>query len=198
MSQIHRDYFNAMAPNWEARIASDRDLRPLLERFGVGPGDHIMDLGCGTGRTTRLLRQMVAPGGHLYAVDLAEAMLRQGRSLLASKAVSWVCADGLLCPFKTGRMDKVLLFSAFPHFLSSDALLAEIHRVLRPGGGRLLVLHTANHDALNAFHRGLQGPVSEDQLPPAVVLAAELVQAGFHTLTVEETQDLYWVEARTP
>ena len=140
---------------------------------------------------------MVAPGGHLYAVDLAEAMLRQGRSLLPSRAVSWVCADGLLCPFKTGRMDKVLLFSALPHFASPGVLLAELRRVLRPGG-RLLVLHTADHASLNAFHRGLQGPVSQDHLPPAVVLAAELVQTGFHTLAVKEEPGLYWVEARTP
>ena len=197
MTRAHRTYFNGLAPQWGTKDNRDQALPIFLERFGVTPGDRVLDLGCGTGRATQILREMVAPGGHVFAVDLAEEMLKQGRPRLRSRAVSWLCADGHHCPIRDGRLDKVLILSAFPHFASPDCLISEMRRVLRPGG-RLLVLHTHDHATLNAFHGELGEPVSGDTLPPAPVLAAWLVQAGFHTLAVEEEPGHYWVEARTP
>jgi SAM-dependent methyltransferase len=102
----------------------------LAARLGLGPGRTVVDLAAGTGKLTRPL---LATGAEVVAVEpVAEmrAVLPAGARALDG------AAEGM--PLTDGSADAVVVAQAF-HWFDGDAALAEIHRVLRPGGALALV-----------------------------------------------------------
>jgi ubiquinone/menaquinone biosynthesis C-methylase UbiE len=197
MPEGHRQYFNGLAPQWHAMAPEFPRLRESLARFGVAPGDRVLDLGAGTGKTTFELSDLVGAKGRVTCLDFAEHMLVEGKKMDGRKNVDFLCADACRLPVKDSGVDKILVFSAFPHFSEPREAVREMARVLKPGG-RILILHATSSGILNAFHASLQGPVSGDVLPEAEETAGLLEQAGLKRRSVEEKDDLYWVEAERP
>lgn len=114
---------------WDAaylrvRRGEGRRLR-RLRAFGFSPEWRILDYGCGDGINTRLLAQL---GCHrVVSMDYSLRLLRVGRPPRP------VVADGTRMPFADGAFDVVLVDGVL-HHLDARAALAEIARVLRPGG----------------------------------------------------------------
>jgi SAM-dependent methyltransferase len=110
----------------------------------------IVDVGCGDGMCTELTAARAGEaGGHLVVgVDWAEGPLKQA----AERGLTLVrgSLDGGL-PLASGSVDVVILSEVVEHLVDTDGGLAELHRVLRPGGH--LVLSTPNLAAW--FNRGL-------------------------------------------
>jgi len=105
----------------------------LLERRGVvGRGRRVLDLACGSGRHAQALE---AAGALVTGVDLSMVQLRSARSRGLARLAQ---ADMRIIPIRTGSMDAVVnLFTSFGYFDTDDehaAVLAEVGRVLRPGG----------------------------------------------------------------
>ena len=105
----------------------------LIGRLGLGPGTRACDVGAGTGKLTRLL---VAEGAAVVAVEPSPAM----RSTLeaAVRSVTVVDATAERLPLADEDFDLVTVGQAFHWFRPTEAL-AEIARVLRPGGGLAIV-----------------------------------------------------------
>ena len=102
----------------------------LTERLALGPGRRVLDLAAGTGKLTRPL---LAIGADVTAVEpVAEmrARIGPGAEVLDGTAEAIPLADG--------SVDAVTVAQAF-HWFAGEAALAEIHRVLRPGGTLALV-----------------------------------------------------------
>lgn len=196
MSATHRDYFNTLAPEWETKMPMSPEFSDYLKRFGIAAGDHVLDIGAGTGRMTRLLTDAVGPGGCVVAQDIARNMLTEIQRLL-HKPIPLVCDDVHALAYPESTFDKVLCFSAFPHFIDQQTALYEMIRVLKPGG-RLLILHNRSSALLNAFHATLNHPVNQDRLPSASDLSQWMRKLALLPVRVEETDDLYWVEAVKP
>jgi ubiquinone/menaquinone biosynthesis C-methylase UbiE len=100
-------------------------LEHLGRRLELGPGRTVIDLAAGTGKLTRAL---LASGSEVIAVEPVAAM----RGALPKEAT---VLDGTAerIPVAAGAADAVTVGQAF-HWFDGDAALAEIHRVLRPGG----------------------------------------------------------------
>jgi SAM-dependent methyltransferase len=100
-------------------------LRPL------GPFGRGLDVCCGTGAGLRVLRSVCR--GPVAGADFSAGMLAQARR--AHPGAGWVRADARALPF-TAAFDLAVSFGALGHFLPADrpALLAGVHRALRPGG----------------------------------------------------------------
>ena len=109
----------------------------------------IVDVGCGDGMCTELTAELAREDGHHVAgVDWAAAPLKQA----AERGLTLVRGSletGL--PFASGSVDVVILSEVVEHLVDPDGGLAELYRVLRPGGH--LVLSTPNLAAW--FNRGL-------------------------------------------
>jgi SAM-dependent methyltransferase len=104
-------------------------LRDWLSRdLGLGPGRTCVDLGAGTGKFTRLV---VATGARTLAVEPVAAMRDQLRAGLPGVEVVDAAAQAL--PLADGSVDGVVCAQAF-HWFAGPEALAEIHRILRPGG----------------------------------------------------------------
>src|SRR5690242_2961667 len=94
-----------------------------------------LDIGCGTGRYTRLLRRLLPEGSRLVACDVSAAMLAQltaGDHAQAGGVVPLLSAAEEL-PLQTASVDLVTAFNCVHHF-DLARFLAGVARVLRPGG----------------------------------------------------------------
>lgn len=114
-----------------------------LRYAGLKPGEHVLDVGCGTGVLTRLAGKIVGPTGRAIGIDPGPKMIAIARNNAAqekSHAEFWLAAIEDL-PFGDNRFDCVLS-SFMIHHLPPDLKLkglTEVYRVLKPGG-RLLVV----------------------------------------------------------
>jgi demethylmenaquinone methyltransferase/2-methoxy-6-polyprenyl-1,4-benzoquinol methylase len=104
-------------------------------------GDRVLDLAGGTGDLARAFAPLVGAGGLVLHTDINEAMLRQGRSRLLDEGVlvpAMIC-DAERLPLPSGAFDLVSVAFGLRNMTHKELALAEMARVLRPGG-RLLVL----------------------------------------------------------
>jgi ubiquinone/menaquinone biosynthesis C-methylase UbiE len=176
----------------------------------LGPvaGRRVLELGCGAASGARWL---ATQGADVVAVDLSAGMLRHAAAAAARSGVRVPLAqcDAMALPFADGAFDIVFTaFGAVPFVDDSAAVMREVHRVLRPGGGwvfstthpmRWIFLDEPGEDGLVAVHSYFdRRPYVEfDAAGTAVYVehhrtlgdrVRELVRAGFALLDVVEPE----------
>ena len=109
-----------------------------VEHALIKPGDSVLDVGCGTGAVTLMAKARAGKDGHVYGIDPAPEMIAVARSKAARKGLEIDYRLGVieLLPFPDASMD-VVTSSLMVHHLPDDLKvrgLAEIYRVLKPGG----------------------------------------------------------------
>ena len=121
-------------------------LHRAWKAFAVGiarprPGERILDIAAGSGDLARALAKRVGPGGEVWLTDINRRMLERGRDRLidAGVLVPAVQCDGERLPFAGESFDCVTVAFGLRNMTHKDAALAEMRRVLKPGG-RLVVL----------------------------------------------------------
>ncbi len=107
----------------------------------VRPGQRVLDIAGGTGDLAQAFAKRVGSKGQVVHTDINEAMLRTGRDRLldAGVALPTVVCDAEQLPFASGYFDLVTVAFGLRNMTRKDAALAEMQRVLKPGG-KLLVL----------------------------------------------------------
>jgi demethylmenaquinone methyltransferase/2-methoxy-6-polyprenyl-1,4-benzoquinol methylase len=108
---------------------------------GVRPGDRVLDVAGGSGDLAHAFAKRVGPEGEVWLTDINGAMLALGRDrvLDAGLVLPVAQCDAERLPFPSGRFDCVSVAFGLRNMTRKDRALAEMRRVLRPGG-RLLVL----------------------------------------------------------
>lgn len=107
----------------------------------VRPGHQVLDIAGGTGDLALAFAKRVGPTGRVVHTDINEAMLRTGRDRLLDRGVvlPTVVCDAEHLPFPDQHFDRVSVAFGLRNMTHKDRALAEMCRVLKPGG-RLLVL----------------------------------------------------------
>ena len=129
---------------WFALRGRERQLRQrLLDLSGVGPGESVLDVGCGTGTLAILAKETVGRSGTVCGVDASAEMLARARSKAARAGVEvrFENAAAQALPFPDSSFD-LALGTMMLHHLGRAArreLAAELRRVVKPGGRVLLV-----------------------------------------------------------
>ncbi|HKI92926.1 MAG TPA: class I SAM-dependent methyltransferase [Gaiellaceae bacterium] len=100
----------------------------LIASLVGGPGKRVLDLGCRTGA----LAQYYAPGNELVGVDVDSAALERARERLGIETVHADAEDDL--PFEDASFDVVVMGEILEHLAHPAAAVANVRRVLRPGG----------------------------------------------------------------
>ena len=148
-----RRMFDRIAPVYDVMnhvmsAGLDRRWRRLTARAAVRPGDQVLDACCGTGD---LALACVAEGGRVTGLDFSEPMLERARR--KSAAVEWVAGDVLALPFEDGRFDAVTVGFGVRNVPELERGLAELRRVLRPGGRLAILEITRPRGLLAPFYR---------------------------------------------
>ncbi|MGA3158314.1 MAG: methyltransferase domain-containing protein [Steroidobacteraceae bacterium] len=117
----------------------------LADPLGVVPGATALDLGAGTGKFTRLL---VRAGATVIAIEPVAQMREQLAATLAG--VATLAATAQAMPLANASIDAVVCAQAF-HWFANPASLAEIHRVLQPGG-RLGLIWNVRDESVDWVH----------------------------------------------
>jgi demethylmenaquinone methyltransferase/2-methoxy-6-polyprenyl-1,4-benzoquinol methylase len=127
---------------WRARAA---DLAAL------GPGDSALDVACGTGDLAIELARRVGTGGEVIGSDFAEEMLERARA--KAPELQWEWGNALELPYASGRFHAATVGFGARNFSDLDRGLAEMARVVRPGG-RVVVLEitTPRRPPLSTFY----------------------------------------------
>jgi demethylmenaquinone methyltransferase/2-methoxy-6-polyprenyl-1,4-benzoquinol methylase len=142
-----RGVFDAVAPRYDLM----NDLMSLglhrawkaftLLAADLRPGQRVLDLAGGTGDLAQAFAGKVGSEGLVVHTDINPSMLRVGRDRLldAGLVLPTVVCDAEKLPFEAASFDRVSVGFGLRNMTHKDAALAEMHRVLKPGG-KLLVL----------------------------------------------------------
>lgn len=114
-------------------------IRRLRARFGDGP-IRLLDIGCGTGLFMERIREAL-PQAQVWGLDLVSGMLEQGATRWSRHQGNAlpVQGDSERLPFADGSFDAITCANSFHHYPHQDRAVAEMGRVLRPGGRLMLV-----------------------------------------------------------
>lgn len=112
----------------------------VVPQMGIRPGMQTLDLGCGTGWATRLLAS-AAPGAGAVGVDVSAEMIAKAEALhdLTSRA-RYERGRFEALEFGDAKFDRVFSMEALYYAVDLKQSIAEIHRVLKPGGVAHVVL----------------------------------------------------------
>ena len=119
----------------------------------LAPGERVLDLGSGAGTDSLVAAQMVGPDGYVTGIDMTAAMLAKARASATEMGVTnveFVEAEAEQLPFPDASFDVVISNGVIDLIPDKDAVFAELHRILAPGG-RLQIADVT-----------IQNPVSEE------------------------------------
>lgn len=110
--------------------------RAVFARLGPRPGFRALDAGCGTGEDARALAGLVIPDGLVVGVDASATMIEEARarSVASGLPVAFERADAAHLDFADASFDGCYAIRVFQHLDDPGAALAELARVVRPGG----------------------------------------------------------------
>lgn len=112
-----------------------------IARAAVRPGFKVLDIAGGTGDLARAFAKRAGPTGEVWLTDINESMLRVGRDRLIDHGVvtPTLLCDAEKIPFPSNYFDVVTVAFGLRNMTHKDAALAEMRRVIKPGG-RVMVL----------------------------------------------------------
>jgi ubiquinone/menaquinone biosynthesis C-methylase UbiE len=168
-------------------VAAQR--RALLETIAPRSGEKALDIGCGPGFVTEELARAVGPTGAVQAMDNSESSVMMTQRRCAESAnVQVQLAEATQLPYADGQFDLAVSTQVYEFIPDVQLALAELHRVLRPGGRAAIIdtdwqtilWHTTHPDRmariLKVWDEHLAHPVLPRTLGPL------LYKAGFSVL----------------
>ena len=184
----------------------DAELRRYNEHFrtaaDVRQGDHVLDIGCGAGQTTREAARATGRGGAVLGVDVSAAMLERARRLADEERldnITFECADAQTHSFAASRFDVCISRFGTMFFADPVVAFANIGRAIRPEG-RLVILVWQGREH-NEWATSIDEALTADAAPLPVTAASTfslgdlattrhiLAAAGFGNIEVADVRE---------
>lgn len=160
-------------------------VEPLLEDVGLGPGDRVLDIACGTGIVARRAKQRLGESGIVVGIDLNPQMLAVAR--VKDPSIDWREGDAGALPLRGGEQFDVVVCQQGAQFFSDRPAAAREMRRALAEGGRLGISTWRPDEEFAVLHRLREvaerrlGPIADRRhgLGEPAPLESELRDAGF-------------------
>jgi arsenite methyltransferase len=158
----------------------------VLDALQLQSGERVLDIGTGPGFLASEMADAVGPEGHIVAIDMSDPMLAMARKRCANQP--WVALQtGTAAELPVGgaAFDVAVSVQVYEYLADVTTALAEMYRVLRPGGRGVVVStdwdaiawHASDAARMRRVLRAFAGHCAHTALPRT--LAPKLMQAGF-------------------
>ena len=176
----------------------------MIDEVRLSPGDHLLDIACGTGVVARIARERLGETGYVVGIDLSADMLAVARAVVPS--VDWRQGNASALPLRDGeQFDVVVCQQGLQFFSDRTAAAREMRRSLAKGGR--LAVATWRSDEEVPFMRELRrvaehhlGPIEDQRqcFGDGALLESLLWEAGFHDVRTRTISRIIRFAADTP
>lgn len=181
-----KEFFNAHAEMWLDMWYQDRttgrydkhgdDFGRLFSLMPLKPGDHVLDVGCGTGVLVPFILPRIGPEGILYELDFADRMIEANRELHREANIRFILSDAESASLGKASCDVIVCFSCFPHLHDKAKSMVTLSDILKPDGV-FVVSHFDSSEGINRHHESCHA-VMHDRLPDRAAMRRLLEEVG--------------------
>jgi len=194
-----KDYFDNVAETWDYRFKTPK-LLSFLERFvpqfDLRAGQHVLDVGTGTGVLIPYLVNAVGEFGSVTAIDFSEKMVQKCKTKYSRfKNVHIDVRNIEDAGYSTESFDAVICFGVFPHLDNKEKALQNINRMLKPSG-KLVIAHALSSEELKNHHQKVSKHVAHAIMPKKTEMNQLLNQTGFIETHIKDEPGSYLCDAR--
>ncbi len=196
-----KDYFNNAADTWDDRFQTPEllsFLKRLVPQFNLKPGQHVLDVGTGTGVLIPYLIRAIGNCGSITAIDFSEKMVQKCKAKYSHyKNVNINVGNIENATYPTESFEAVICFGVFPHLKNKEKALQNINRMLKPYG-KLVIAHALSSEELRSHHQKVSKLVAHATLPKEAEMIQMLDQTGFIETYIMDELGSYLCVARKP
>jgi arsenite methyltransferase len=158
----------------------------VLQVLNLAPGEHVLDIGSGPGLLASAMAQAVGPHGRVSGIDVSRSMVAMAsRRCAAQPWAQFQTASATELPYPGDSFHAAVSTQVYEYVPDIPVALAELHRVLRPGGRAVildtdygsLVIHTADQPRMARILHAWDEHFTHANLPRT--LSRQLREAGF-------------------
>lgn len=188
---IHVGYWEDPNKYETPEATGDRMTREVGNRLSPAQGEHILDIGCGTGKSTAQIATTFDV--HVTGITISKQQVELAHSQYTRKLqtgqVDFLFADAIDMPFEDASFDGAYAIESIVHMLDKRAALAQIAKVLRPSGRLVITDLVADHPTPESPVLARYATVFDPPLVSVDDLQNLLRQAGFKVINVTDIRD---------
>ncbi len=162
----------------------------VLDLLDLKPGECVIDIGCGPGFLCESMADKVGPAGSVLGIDISPDLIALCQDRNPPVHLRYAEEDALNLASDGGSFDVAVCTQVAEYIPDTAGILAEMFRVLRPGGRALIMAtdwncvgwHSSDPDRMNRVMKAWEGHCAHPSLPR--VLSPALVAAGFEHLAL--------------
>lgn len=194
MSKISCGFFDAMAPKWDKIIEIKKDkIGHILDVAEIKEGDHVLDVGTGTGVLVPYMADRIGPEGKIDAVDISTAMLERANAKFGHLPnVRFMLAD-VEEDMLRDTYDCIMMYCMYPHLVTPYDTLEWLVKLNLNPGGKIVIAFPESKKGINGIHHHNDGSVHTNHLIDASLFQTELAVRNLRVDYMEDNENYYIV-----
>lgn len=182
MTKEELDFFDKIAPKWDSMEvkSTPAKVKEILHIIGIKKGDHVADIGCGTGVLIPGLSELVGENGVVVGIDFSTEMLKVAKEKCKDlKNVRFLRAD-IEEDSIDEKFDVIILYCVYPHLSEPELTLKILAGLNLKPGGKIIIAFPSDERFINNIHhsREVEDGLDSELLPSAPKLASFLSDHG--------------------
>ncbi len=178
-----KNFFSDKAINWDKthKVNDFTTAMNISLIYKNSKNKKVLDVGCGTGI---MLPFLLARFGDVYACDISSKMTKIASKKYPLAKVHTIDFEKNSY-YRASYFDVIIIYNAFPHFISKTKVLSNANKILKDGG-TLIIAHSLGRRELNLLHMRVGGAVVSHILPDNGSLKDILKKCGFVKIKIVE------------